>query len=304
MVGERAGRDFLFAWKEKKEGHPDDGVRKAVETFRSKGTAKIWWRCHAIRKVRIGDQAYLLRQGKPRGIFGRGTVISNPRQNKKALSGEGQRQVNIGFDKSQGDVLRDPESFLADEKVLLSLPVPKGQWERNRSGTGLNSKAARAIDTIIDSNVPRSLLVSSREIAAADDSEQQQVDRLSKLIEQFTRPEQRRFRKNIRDIYLNKCAVTGCVTQTVLEAAHISTRKGKDDNDPQNGILLRADIHALFDSFLITLSEDGTRLEVSSDVTDPCYEHLKNAVVARPDKAPSVENIRHHRERFHKMCRR
>ncbi|HXN18464.1 MAG TPA: HNH endonuclease [Candidatus Binatus sp.] len=303
MVGERAGGDFLFTWKEKKKGHPDDRVRKAVETFRSKGIAEIWWRCDAIRKVRLDDRAYLLKQGKPKGIFGRGTVIGLPRRNKTARRGEGQWQVKIRFDASQGDVLTAPESFLAEEKVLLSLPVPKEQWERPASGTELDSKAARAIDTIIDSKIPRSLLVGSREIASADDSEQQ-VDRYRKLIEQLTRPEQRRFREKIRELYRNKCAVTGCITQTVLEAAHISTRKGVDDNSPQNGILLRADVHALFDSFLIALSEDGTRLEVSSEVTDPSYEHLKNAIVARPDTAPSVENIRHHRERFHKMCQR
>jgi len=61
--------------------------------------------------------------------------------------------------------------------------------------------------------------------------------------------------------YQGRCAVTGCVTPEALEAAHILRFNNKDLNDPANGILLRKDIHVLLDSWLITLSEDGSRLD-------------------------------------------
>ena len=99
--------------------------------------------------------------------------------------------------------------------------------------------------------------------------------------------------------------MTGCVTPAALEAAHISikeVKKGFDNNRPENGILLRSDIHALFDKLLITLNKDGTRIEVSQELTDPGYEALKTAAVARPDEgpSPSAKYIEEHRTRFSK----
>jgi len=127
----------------------------------------------------------------------------------------------------------------------------------------------------------------------------QEIERQKKLGEQASRPGQQAFSETIRWNYRNRCAVTGCVTPAALEAAHISTRTGCDDNSPANGILLRSDIHALFDRFLITLSEDCARVEVGRELTDPSYAFLETVAVARPDKdAPSTENLRKHRDRF------
>lgn len=72
----------------------------------------------------------------------------------------------------------------------------------------------------------------------------------------------------------------------------------KDDNSVCNGILLRRDIHALFDAFLITVTDDGGAVEVSEQVTDPCYRRLAGSQVYRPtvQQAPAKENIAAHRE--------
>lgn len=103
----------------------------------------------------------------------------------------------------------------------------------------------------------------------------------------------------IRRNYRSKCAVTECVTSAALQAAHIRIQLGADDNGSANGILLRADIHALLDSLLITFTEDGKGIELSHELADESYAFLRGAVVARPDQGPpSPENIRDHRNRF------
>ena len=108
-------RDFLFTWKPER-GWPHRDLRKLVETFQSTGTAKQRWRCKAHKKIRLGDRAYLLKQGKPIGIFGRGTVIGKPERNAKTISGQNPWQVLIGYEVSRGDVLWDPEDrFLVDK---------------------------------------------------------------------------------------------------------------------------------------------------------------------------------------------
>lgn len=303
---EMVGGDFVFTWKEGRR--PDDihwpysELRKVVETFRAKGTARLLWRCAAHRKIQPGDRVYMLKQGKPIGIFGRGTVVGKAERQKDSPRGANPWRVPIRFDASREDVLWDPrDQFLVVEKDLLRLDVPRKQWQLQGSGKRLDTKAARKIDSMILNGI----LVGRGETTRADEMAQEAA-RHHKLIDQWTRPDQQRFRERILSLYRNKCAVTGCVTQAVLEAAHIKIQKGQDDNNLQNGILLRADIHALFDRLLVTLSADGTQLEISPELTDSHYAFLKGAPVDRPNggRSPSGENIGHHRKRFFDLQRR
>jgi hypothetical protein len=54
------------------------------------------------------------------------------------------------------------------------------------------------------------------------------------------------FRQRLLDIY-GTCLVTGCDAEGVLEAAHIQPYRGAGTFLESNGLLLRADIHTLFD---------------------------------------------------------
>lgn len=292
--------NFLFTWKPQHWSH--DNVRKLIETFRSIGTVEEPWSCAAHKKIHVGDRAYLLKQGKPIGIFGRGTVVGEPAKKTRPDPGDSVYQVLLGFDVSRGDVLWDPEDqFLVDERQLLNLPVPKKQWQNQSSGITLDASAARAIDSIIFDSIQIGPVQ-----ATSVDEAVYEVARQRKLTEQSTRPHQQVFSQAIRQNYGRTCAVTGCSTDAALQAAHIRTQKNSDDNDPANGILFRADIHALFDRLLFTLSEDGTKLEVSPELSDPSYASLKQATVARPKDgaAPALENIREHRNRFLERLRR
>jgi HNH endonuclease len=291
-------RDYLFNWNPKIWQHEE--LRKLVDTFDSDGVAEEPWACAAHKKIRPGDRAYLLKVGKPLGIFGRGHVVGNA-QWEEAPPGKNPWYVPIGFDVSRGDVLWDPaEHLLVDEKQLLRMPAAHRFKKMRKGGEALNPDAAREIDNIIDDSI---LLGSGR--ATAVNETAQEIVRLKKLIEQATRPDQRAFSETIRRNYRCRCAVTECVTPAALEAAHIRVQRGVDDNSPANGILLRSDIHALFDRLLVTLSEDGKRIEVSPELADQSYAFLRTAVVTRPDQEPpSAENIGEHRSRFFERQRR
>lgn len=140
--------------------------------------------------------------------------------------------------------------------------------------------------------------------ALIEDGAQDEVIRASRLANISSRPAQVEFSLKLRELYNNECAVTGCTTPQSLEAAHIQTyeksKSGKKDNNSlDNGILLRADIHALFDAGLIALSADGTKIETSSLLTDEGYIDLKDRAVKIPfHSRPSSQNIAAHRERF------
>ena len=70
------------------------------------------------------------------------------------------------------------------------------------------------------------------------------------------------FRISVTDAYQRRCAISGEKTLPVLEAAHIQPYSCEGPHMLQNGLLLRSDIHTLFDGGYITITPDY-RIEVS-----------------------------------------
>jgi putative restriction endonuclease len=62
------------------------------------------------------------------------------------------------------------------------------------------------------------------------------------------------FRIMVTDAYQRRCAVTRERTLPALEAAHIKPYNDSGPHDVRNGVLLRSDIHKLFDTGYVTIS--------------------------------------------------
>jgi putative restriction endonuclease len=75
------------------------------------------------------------------------------------------------------------------------------------------------------------------------------------------------FRYSVTERYDRRCAMTGERSLPALEAAHIKPYRKEGPHRVSNGLLLRADLHRLFDAGYITITPD-LRVEVSG--------HLKN----------------------------
>jgi hypothetical protein len=111
---------------------------------------------------------------------------------------------------------------------------------------------------------------------------------------------QRLFRASLIHAYGGQCAITGCGTVDVLEAAHITPYAGRRSDDVRNGILLRADIHTLFDLFYVTVGDDYT-VRVSPRVQDEYYQHFNNTRLNLPSRSeswPSRKALEIHRKSF------
>lgn len=68
------------------------------------------------------------------------------------------------------------------------------------------------------------------------------------------------FRRELEEVFTGGCAVTGVRLRDVLRASHILPwRKANDEErlDENNGLLLAANLDALFDKFLITFDRAG-----------------------------------------------
>jgi hypothetical protein len=112
------------------------------------------------------------------------------------------------------------------------------------------------------------------------------------------RPGQGPFRDILLSRYRNRCLVTGCEVVDVLEAAHICTVPGEDDNDPENGLLLRADIHILFDSDLLGIDPDSLLVSLHPDVNQH-YRRLAGTALRCQDAVrPSRNKLKSRYEQF------
>jgi putative restriction endonuclease len=75
------------------------------------------------------------------------------------------------------------------------------------------------------------------------------------------------FRVLVTDIYQRRCAITQERTLPALEAAHIRPYGHGGEHEAQNGLLLRRDIHSLFDAGYVTVTPD-LRFEVSRRIRE------------------------------------
>ncbi len=101
------------------------------------------------------------------------------------------------------------------------------------------------------------------------------------------------------EAYGGKCCVTGCTLKDALEAAHIAPYRGDHSHRIQNGLLLQADIHTLFDLGLLVITE-GYHVKLSTvALEDDSYANLESMQLSLPDdqtQHPSLEALGRHRK--------
>lgn len=113
------------------------------------------------------------------------------------------------------------------------------------------------------------------------------------------------FRNALVKAYEDRCAITG-ITAPVLDAAHIRPYQGRHSNDPSNGMLLRTDLHTLFDRHLLTVVFDTDRyiVRVAEYVQDDMYRELDGRELAvipdKPRSRPRVALLAEHNDECRK----
>jgi putative restriction endonuclease len=110
------------------------------------------------------------------------------------------------------------------------------------------------------------------------------------------------FRVMVTDAYRRCCAMTGERTLPVLQAAHIRPYSTGGEHALSNGLLLRSDVHTLFDLGYVTVDPDERRIVVSQRIREEFengrqYYELHGrpiTVPADPREVPSRENLLYH----------
>lgn len=99
---------------------------------------------------------------------------------------------------------------------------------------------------------------------------------------------QAQFRKKLLGAYANRCAISNCDVEQVLEGVHIISYPGPKTNHVTNGLLLRADLHTLFDLFLLAVNPQSMKVMLSERLRGSEYWQFQN----RKLRVPSREDLR------------
>ena len=116
------------------------------------------------------------------------------------------------------------------------------------------------------------------------------------------------FRVLVTDACARRCAVSGERTLPVLQAAHIKPYADGGEHQLSNGILLRSDLHTLFDKGYLGIDPTAMRILVSSRIREQ-FENLREyyslegrtlRLPGDPAAVPAYENLAYHAEKvFH-----
>lgn len=116
-----------------------------------------------------------------------------------------------------------------------------------------------------------------------------------------TRVGQQQFREAMLERYGSACAFTGPQPPGALEAAHLYFYSKSPKHDTRGGLLLRRDLHALFDRWLITIDPDTWSVQIAPDLRQ--YPQLAalhgSSILVDEGLRPREEYIRDHSATAH-----
>ncbi|MGF6641746.1 HNH endonuclease [Paraburkholderia sp. MM6662-R1] len=114
--------------------------------------------------------------------------------------------------------------------------------------------------------------------------------KLERFYQVQARPDQADFREAVYRACQGMCVISGCDVPEAVEAAHLAGRNWRDGhNTSDDGILLRRDLHALYDAGLLIISDDGL---VSLDPTAAShYEQFEGVRIMATVSACTVMQI-------------
>lgn len=111
------------------------------------------------------------------------------------------------------------------------------------------------------------------------------------------------FRDALLTAYEGRCCITGLTIEQALEAAHISAYRGDASNHLQNGLLLRADLHRLFDRLMLSVDPASLTVRLAPTLREHAeYGHLNGTPLnfGASSARPSGRALSAHWDAFNK----
>lgn len=252
---------------------------------------RIW---HLTRRVAVkaGDDIYFWQAGHPRGLEHKAGLLGLTR----ATTDIEPMRPGESMPWNVSDEKRADYKFRIELEVVAPTSTSVASWTTLKENTGVKGATnfgprevkgrdgERWLRRQLDIGETEEISVDFQKVvdeldpatAASDEDLRRRVE--ASIV---AREGQGVFRKRLLDAYRERCAVTG-ISEPVLDAAHIRRYLGRHSNTPAKGVLLRTDLHTLFDKHLLTIVyDDGSyRVRVSDDLSADMYRDLDHQVLA------------------------
>jgi len=184
--------------------------------------------------------------------------------------------------------------------ILLKQPffLPEAEWVPVPSDWKSNIVQGRRYDLTVEPGLSLWKRLNRTPIASMV---REEMARYGQPIIALPRLGQGSFRIAVTDAYERRCAVTNERTLPALDAAHIKPYAKSGQHIVSNGILMRRDLHALFDKGYITITP-SMQVEVSRRIKEEYengrdYYRLHGSAIRLPvgiEKRPSPDYIEWH----------
>jgi putative restriction endonuclease len=197
--------------------------------------------------------------------FGEGNGVHTLEEGRKRISKY--RRIPIGphEDPDIGCiVLAEPFFFPED----LWIPVPSDFSLNIVRGKGYDTEESAGWNLWAEVVERLERCSSYRDDESAETNMIIQSSRFGKPVAVFPRLGQGAFRVLVTDAYKRRCAFTQERTLPVLEAAHIKPYSSGGRHEVCNGLLLRSDLHKLFDFGYITVDPTSRQIVVSRRIKE------------------------------------
>lgn len=224
-----------------------------------------WYLISGFRLMKPGDAVWIYASGDMQAIVALGRAI-------EIYEDEEGWHVNLAWD-------------LGATRALMNSPIPRADYGQVVQTVARAQPPTEAvlerwlrwhdlgITNVNDTMEPRSLWDARARV----------------LAEIVRRRGQRPFRATLIHQYESRCAITGDGAVEALEAAHIDPYMGNHSNKPSNGLLLRADVHTLFDLHLIGV-DPNRRICVSTSLRRTSYEAFNGGPLRLPGSKAALPN--------------
>jgi hypothetical protein len=236
-----------------------------------------------VRSLRPGD-IILANQGRTR-ILGVG-IVQAPGYVYRPDRGKQRHTVKVAWDPTRTKVLDPP----GPRWLSTVHPVSEADY-RSWFGAAVTLDQHGPAQPVLEAQEALAEAQGAFDPSSIEDARERVMGSIVR------RRGQHAFREALIQRYEGRCLVTGCDVVAVLEAAHIVPYQGEETNHPENGLLLRADIHTLFDLGLLAVDEDF-RVVVHSSLHGSSHGVLHGQRLLLPEdpqRLPSLAALATHR---------
>lgn len=293
---------YILTWNPdnpSEDGFKWDDFKSFVRSTENGKQRPYDWSTGNTTKIVPDDRLFLFRQGKNRGLVASGRATSTvwEEQDRKRRF-----YVDLKFD----SVLPIEQMLPLEQLEVEDLGV---HWEwLPASGIEVKKNVDR-LEQLWQQHLQRNGRCSIETNLVADvgqsvvpELESGDVKKVLRQIrERLGRPQ---FRGKLLDAYERRCAITGCNAEAALEAAHIDPYNGLSSNQTSNGLLVRTDIHTLFDLGLVAISPKTMKIALAKELEGTSYDDLAGKLLRLPKRQQDQPNSKALARRWREFERR